>query len=208
MGLIPGMLLSFDDPLLGVIPNVIVFQYNPESITRTFTPPQRARSAPEQGGKRSQAQPAKESYSMTLEIDATDGLEREGALTATFGVGPRLAALEMLMQPVGQGPLGQLVGSLFGGGGATIPASRLPLVIMSWGPARIAPVKFESLTVTETGFDQALNPIHATAEIGFTVLRPNDVKDEDAFTKAAATYYQAAREVQAVLSIPQTLELT
>lgn len=207
MGLIPGMLLSYDDPLLGVVPNIIVFQYNPESITRTFTPPRRAESSPREGGQRSQAQPAKETYSMTLELDATDGLEREGALTMGFGVGPRLAALEMLMQPVGQGPLAELVGSLLGGGGANIPASRVPLVIMSWGPTRIAPVKLDSLTITETGFDQRLNPIHATAEIGLTIQRPNDVRDEDIFTKAAATYYQAAREVQSVLSIPQTLEL-
>lgn len=207
MTLLPGMLLSYDDPLLGVIPNIIIFQYNPDSITRVFQPPARAASGPEKGGQRSQAQPAKETYSMTLELDATDGLERGGVLTTTFGVGPRLAALEMLMQPVGSGPLAQLIGKAIGGGGATIPASRVPLIIMSWGLARIAPVKLDSLTITETGFDQGLNPIHASAEIGLTVLRPNDVKDEDAFTKAAATYYQAAREVQSVLSIPQLLEL-
>ncbi|MGH1491152.1 MAG: hypothetical protein ACRBK7_17455 [Acidimicrobiales bacterium] len=207
MALIPGMLLSYDDPLLGVVPNVIIFQYNPDSITRTFTPPSRSQSSGGDGGTRSQARPAKETYSMTLEMDATDGLERGGPLTTAFGVGPRLAALEMLLQPVGAGPLASLVGGLLGGGGANIPASRVPLVIMSWGLTRIAPVVFDSLTITETGFDGLLNPIHAKAEVGLTILRPSDVEGEDLFTRAAATYYQAAREVQSVLSIPQTFEL-
>jgi hypothetical protein len=207
VGLIPGTLLSFDDPLLGIVPNIIIFQYNPATITRVFTPPQRAATGGAEGASRASAQPARETYSFTLEMDATDGLEREGVLTTTFGVGPRLAALEMLMQPVGASPLAALVGGLLGGGGSNIPASRVPLVIMAWGPTRIAPVKLDSLTITETGFDELLNPIHATAQIGLTIMRPSDVDDEDVFTRAAATYYQAAREVQAVLSIPQTLEL-
>ena len=204
MALTPGLLLSFDDPLLGVVPNTIVFQYNPNSMTRVFLPP----STRERTGETSLAssQPAKETYSLTLELDATDGLEREGPLTLAFGVGPRLAALEMLMQPVGRSPLGALVGGLLGGGGSSIPASRVPLAIFAWGPTRIAPVKLDSLTITETGFDELLNPIHATAQIGFTVLRPDDVTDEDAFTKAAATFYQAAREVKALLALPQTVE--
>ena len=123
-----------------------------------------------------------------------------------FGVGPRLAALEMLMQPVGQSPLAALVGNLLGGGGTSIPASRVPLVIFAWGPTRIAPVRLDSLTVSETAFDQLLNPIHASAEVSFTVLRPRDAEGEGEFTAAAAVFYRAAREVKALLSIPQTLE--
>lgn len=204
MALTPGMLLSFDDPLLGVVPNAIIFQYNPHTVTRVFTPP----SSGGRAGETSLAssQPAKEAYSLNLEFDATDGLEREGALTLAFGIGPRLAALEMLMQPVGRSPLAALVGRALGGGGTNIPASRVPLAIFAWGPTRIAPVKLDSLTITETGFDELLNPIHASAQVGFTVLRPDDVSDEDAFTQAAATYYQAAREVKAVVALGQTVE--
>lgn len=205
MVLIPGMLLSFDDPILGIIPNAIIFQYNPHRVTRVFSPPRRA-SADSGGTGLGTSQPAKEAYSLSLEFDATDGLEREGPLTLAFGVGPRLAALEMLMQPVGQSPLAALVGGLLGGGGTSIPASRVPLAIFAWGPTRIAPVKLDSLTINETAFDGLLNPIHATAEVGFTVLRPRDAEGEGDFTIAAATFYQAAREVKALLSIPQTLE--
>jgi hypothetical protein len=208
MALIPGMLLSFDDPVLGVIPNVVIFQYNPHTITRVLTPPQRAETGSRaEAASRARSQPANEKYTLTLEFDATDGLEREAPLTTAFGVGPRLAALEMLMQPVGKSPLGALVGGLLSGGGSNIPASRVPLVIMAWGPARIAPVTFDSLTITETGFDELLNPIHATAQVGFTVMRPDDVDRADVFAEAAAVYYQAAREVKALESIPQTAEL-
>lgn len=205
MTAVPGMLLSFDDPILGIVPNAILFQYNPNRVTRVFTAP--ARGEPSgTGAALSASQPAKEVYSMTLEFDATDGLEREGPLTLAFGVGPRLAALEMLMQPVGQSPLAALVGGLFGGGGTSIPASRVPLAIFAWGPTRLAPVRLDSLTINETGFDELLNPIHASAEVSFTVLRPREAENQGAFTSAAAVFYQAAREVKAVLSVPQTVE--
>ena len=205
MALIPGMLLSFDDPILGLVPNAIVFQYNPHQVTRVFTPPTRG-STSSGGTSLSASQPAKEVYSLTLEFDATDGLEREGPLTIAFGVGPRLAALEMLMQPVGQSPLAALVGGLLGGGGTGIPASKVPLAIFAWGPTRIAPVRLDSLTINETAFDELLNPIHASAEVSFTVLRPRDAEGESDFTAAAAVFYQAAREVKALLSLPQALE--
>ena len=75
------------------------------------------------------------------------------------------------MQPVGSSLLGELAGALtggsLGGGGATIPAGRLPLVFFIWGPARITPVRLTSLTITETAFDELLNPIHASADLGF-----------------------------------------
>lgn len=212
MALIPGMFLSFEDPLLGVVPNTIIFQYNPHTITRVFTPPMRVAGggggAADRGrATRASSQPATETYAMTLELDATDGLEREAPITTALGVAPRLAALEMLLQPVRKSPLAALVGSLRSGGGATIPASRVPLVIMAWGPGRIAPVTFDRLTITETGFDQLLNPIHATAEVGLSVIRPDDAAGLDVFARAAALYYQGAREVKALLSLAQMAEL-
>ena len=36
MTLIKGMLASFSDPLLGVVPTLVVFQYNPTEVTRVF----------------------------------------------------------------------------------------------------------------------------------------------------------------------------
>ena len=209
--LVKGILASFDNPLLGVVPTLVPFQYNPSEITRTFrTEEGGGGAAGSTGSALNVARPAPEDYTIKLELDATDGLEKEGPLTTAFGISPKLAAIEMLMQPVGSSLLGDLAGALtgglLGGGGAAVPASRLPLVLFIWGPMRITPVRLKSLSIHETAFDELLNPIHASADLGFTVLRPTDLGKDDTFAKAAATFYQGAREVKAVLSLPQLVE--
>lgn len=213
MALIKGMLLSFSDPLLGVVPTVVLFQYNPTEITRVFqveAPPAGAGAQPT-GAARNAVRPASEDYTVKLELDATDGLERGGPLTLALGIAPRLAALEMLVQPVGSsllgGLAGALTGGLLGGGGAAVPAGRLPLTLFEWGPARITPVRLKSLTIHETAFDELLNPIQATVDLSFTVLRVDDLSSGDTIARAAAKYYQGAREVKAVLQLAQIPEL-
>jgi hypothetical protein len=205
MTLIPGMLVSFDDPLLNVIPNVIVFQYNPNTITRVLTPPTTRDTSTLESPGRAQAVNANEAYSLTLEFDATDGLEREGPITTRLGIAPRLAALELLMQPNAQPALAQVAQKVVGKG-AAIPPTRVPLTILIWGPARVAPVTLETLSITETGFDELLNPIHAHADVGFRVVRSDEVKG-DKLGRAAATYYQGARRALALASIAQLVEL-
>ena len=56
------------------------------------------------------------------------------------------------------------------------------------------------VTITETGFDELLNPILATADLSFTVLRVDDLSSDQTVAIAAAKYYQGAREVKAVLN--------
>jgi hypothetical protein len=208
VALIKGILASFDDPLLGVVPTVVMFQYNPVDVTRTFRSESGGGTSGGAGAALNAANPAQEDYTLKLELDATDGLERGGPLTTAFGISPRLAALEMLMQPLGSSLLGGLVGGLLGGGGAAVPAGKLPLILLIWGPTRITPVRLKSLTIHETSFDELLNPIHATADLGFTVLRTVDLGKDDTVARAAATFYQGAREVKAVLQLPQLLELS
>jgi hypothetical protein len=213
--LLKGMLVSYSDPLLALIPTVIFCQYNPADVTRTFsaTTPAGASTAASGGSGSSSARtapiPAGEEYSMKLEFDATDGLASEGPLTTAFGIAPRLAALEMLMQPVGSSLLGGLVGKLVGGKpkGHAIPVGRPPLTLFAWGPTRITPVHVKSLVIHETAFDSLLNPIHATADIGLTVLRTADLPKDEKVARLAADYYRGAREVKAVLQLPQMLEL-
>jgi hypothetical protein len=206
--LLKGMLLSFSDPLLGLIPTVVLFQYNPTEVTRVFQV-----TAPSAGGAadagHSAPMPAGETYTLKLELDATDGLEKGGPVTSILGISPRLAAIEMLVQPVGTSLLGDLAGALLGGAaaGAKVPSATLPLVFFAWGPARITPVRLSSLTIRETAFDELLNPIHATADLGLTVLRKAELGKDDTIARAAADYYQGAREVKAVASLPQIIEL-
>jgi hypothetical protein len=207
--LLKGMLLSFSDPLLGLIPTVVLFQYNPTDLTRVFRVQSGGTSEATGGGDgRSAPLPAGEEYTIKLELDATDGLEKGTPVTSVLGISPRLAAIEMLVQPVGSSLLGSLAGALLGGAsGAAVPAGRLPLVFFAWGPARITPVRLSSLTIRETAFDALLNPIHATADLGLTVLRKAELDKDDTFARAAADYYQGAREVKAVAALPQVIEL-
>jgi hypothetical protein len=207
--LLKGMLLSFDDPLLGLIPTVILFQYNPTEVTRVFRNEQAGTGGDAKpGAALSAPKPAIETYTLKLELDATDGLEKEYPISMGFGISPRLAALEMLVQPVGSSLLGGLVGSLLGGNsGATVPAGRVPLVFFAWGPTRITPTRLDSLSIHETSFDSLLNPIHATADLSLTVLRKEDLGADDTMARAAADFYKAAREIKAVLALPQTIEL-
>ncbi len=114
MALIKGMLLSFDDPLLGVVPTVVPFQYNPTEIPRVFRSEGAGAAAQGErsGAALNAAVPPAEDYTLKLELDATDGLERGGPITRANGIAPRLAALEMMMQPVGKSLLGGLLTGL------------------------------------------------------------------------------------------------
>jgi len=213
--LIKGMLMSYSDPLLGLVPTIVAFQYNPTQITRVLQVDSGAGQAQAgsqpTGAALNVARPAVEDYTVKLEFDATDGLERGGPITTTMGISPRLAALEMLVQPVGSSLLGglasALTGGLLGGGGASVPPARLPLCLFVWGPERITPVRLKSLTIQELAFDELLNPILATADISFTVLRVDDLSSDQTVAIAAAKYYQGSREVKAVLQLAQIPEL-
>jgi hypothetical protein len=213
VALIKGFLASYSDPLLGFVPTVVLFQYNPTEITRVFQVTGTAATADGEptGAARNAVRPASEDYTVKLEFDATDGLEREGPITSVLGIAPRLAALEMLVQPVGSSLLGGLAGKLTGGllgkCGSAVPAGRLPLTLFVWGPGRMTPVGLKSLSIHETSFDELLNPIHATADLSFTVLRVDDLARDDTIARAAAKFYQGAREAKAVAQLAQIPEL-
>src|SRR5260370_30103427 len=106
--LLKGAIIQFSAPLLVPIPNIIIFQYNPEKMTRTLTP--WAPPAPPPGGddpkvEAALAQPydPQETFILSLELDAADALEAPDThpVASVFGVADRLAAIEMLLYPPG-----------------------------------------------------------------------------------------------------------
>src|SRR5205823_6411620 len=121
--LLKGALIQFSAPMLIPIPNIIIFQYNPETMTRTLTPWAPAeRTYNEQTGQmealtraqeRALAQPfdPEESFSLTLELDAAYALEHPDThpVATLAGVADRIAAIEMLCYPPGQNALGGLL---------------------------------------------------------------------------------------------------
>src|SRR6476660_7056372 len=92
-----GMLLSFSDPVAGMVPTLVPFQYNPSEVTRVLRV---APGASGGSGLRVGAPPT-ETYTFKLELDALDALDKP--VTGTLGVGPLLAALEGMLEPGGGG---------------------------------------------------------------------------------------------------------
>src|SRR5439155_5313553 len=96
--LIRGALIGLDP--LNPLASVIVFQYNPDTMTRRLEA--RATGGAE-GGDKSEAfrltGPPMETITLNVEFDATDQLERADPLAVSSGVYPALSALEMLLYP-------------------------------------------------------------------------------------------------------------
>lgn len=219
-----GALVEFMESFPIPMPNVILFQYNPETMTHTWTPaktgganaPGRSPSNP-----LAIAGPPEESFSFNLVMDSNDTIADGSAITAGLatisGVYPRLAALEMLLFPTAP-PGGGLIGSVssaLGLGGpppaTPVPSSQLPTVLFVWGPGRITAVRVTTLTVTEKLFDGTLLiATHAEAQIALKVLTVPELQYVDGplgtLANAAATYMTGLREALAIANLANSVE--
>lgn len=118
--LLKGALIQFSAPMLIPIPNIIIFQYNPETMTRTLAPwlppvrehtysydenqsldTETAALSKEQLNQLRQPYDPDESFSLVLELDAADALEQPllHPVAVVAGVADRIAAIEMLCYP-------------------------------------------------------------------------------------------------------------
>lgn len=152
-------------------PKVVVFQYNPDTLTRTLT----ARTAGNEGDKGEMLRlkgPPEESIKLDVEIDATDQLERGSPLAASMGIYPALAALETLLYPESSRILSNEIMLRFGM--LEIIPPEAPLTLFVWGVKRVLPVRISDLSITEEAFDPALNPIRAKVSLGLRVLSYHD----------------------------------
>jgi hypothetical protein len=198
-----GAFIEFKSSFLVPIPNVIVFQYNPETLAHTWSPaaappPSGASQGPGQDNPLAVSGEPGEEFAFTLMMDAgdiiADGVAPAAALAAVSGLYPALAALELLLFPSGSkgggggaGALSTGVGAAAGAlsGGArgiqtSVPSSVVPTVLFVWGPGRILPVHITSLKVTETLYDPLLLvPTHAEAEISLQVLTQQEINSLD-----------------------------
>jgi hypothetical protein len=247
--LLKGALIYFGAPMLIPIPNLIIFQYNPETMTRTLTPWQpptrevtvsdagtatRADLTHQQRHSLSQPYDPAETFSLVLELDATDALEHPETHPVAFvsGVADRLAAIEMLMYPPGDSLLGGLLGSVagsvsFSAGGmsagfeaggaaaATLERKQVPIVLFFWGPGRIVPVRITSLSIEEQQFSPLLYPIRAKATLGVKVLDLDDlvtVSGDPAsgaaveMAKACYKFTRGQKEVLATANLANSVE--
>jgi hypothetical protein len=213
------------------IPNVIVFQYNPETMTHTWT--QHAASSPAgtaAGGSEAgnpfavKGMPGEE-FSFTIAMDANDEIANQGPgapIAQKSGIYSRLAALEMLLYPAGAagskllGTVSAGISSALGGQSAgaksKVPDSVMPVVLFIWGAGRIVPVRLKGLTITEKLYDSTLNPTHAEAQLTLRVLTPAELNsakaDNDVLAGLATTAYYYTFSFRQALALANLVNST
>ncbi len=154
-------------------PTVIVFQYNPDTMTRRLV----AQAAGDRAAQGSEALrlkgPPQETITLTVEIDAADQLERADPLAVASGLHPTLAALEMLLYPRSSHVIENA--ALAAVGMIEIVPPEAPLTLFTWGANRVVPVRLSEFSVTEEAYDPVLNPIRARVTLGLRVLTYDDL---------------------------------
>lgn len=176
--------------------SVIVFQYNPDSLTRTLTA-QTVAGSGAQGEALRLKGPPQEAITLNVEIDAADQLEKADSIAGTLGIHPTLASLEMLLYPksalvIANEVLAKTLGVI-----EVIPAEA-PLTLFIWGVKRIVPVRLTTFSITEEAFDPDLNPIRAKVNLGLRVLTYQDL---GLFSAGGAMFmaHQVVKEVMATI---------
>ncbi|HEX2049879.1 MAG TPA: hypothetical protein VHJ34_04505 [Actinomycetota bacterium] len=178
MSTFPGSPRAARGALVGLDPfnplaSVIVFQYNPDTMTRALqalTPSAGAGARRESLRLRGAPQ---ETISLSVEIDAADQLETGDGVATTMGVYPQLSALEMLLYPKSAVVIANTV--LAAAGTIEVIPPEAPLTLLIWGIKRVLPVRLSGFTITEQAYDVSLNPIRAQAALSLRVLSYNDL---------------------------------
>jgi hypothetical protein len=212
-----GALIEYSGEFMGPIPNVVIFQFNPETLTRTIQIPSR----PSSGASRETSQagePSIEKITLKASFSAADEFGENKLLARAFGVGTRLAALEKMVHPAGLlgGFIGEAlnaVGDPLGLGGDSgsddprmaIPREKYPRILFVWGPFRILPVVIESMSITEQQYDFLLNPVQAEVSITMAVNQIDKCSD-DSIGKGALEYSNLAKDAQAIANLANTVE--
>jgi len=166
-----GAIISFD--LFSPIPQVIQFQYNPESLTRSL---QGTGAEGDPSETYRLKGPPVETINLDVEFDSTDQLEHpdENKDTTTMGIYPQLSALEMILYPKSSLVIANTILSALGTLDVISPEG--PFTLFIWGAKRVLPVKLTQFNITEEAHDTNLNPIRAKVQLGMRVLTYDDLK--------------------------------
>lgn len=215
--LVRGALIEYKSDFLGPVPNIVIFQFNPESLSRTINIPSRSVSQSSGTTPRESSQagdPPYERISLTAHFSAADKLNIAMPTAVAFGVGPQLAALEKMVLPMEDentlaraAEAADAVGEAVSAGESDTPPTRptprrqFPNILFIWGATRVLPVLFDSMTINEKQFDSRLNPIQAEVSLGLSVMNADDLPEEERIARGAALYSNKARDVQAVANL-------
>jgi hypothetical protein len=214
MKLLRGALIEYGTSLIGPIPNIVIFQFNPESLSRTLQIPTRP-TGPTQRETTQAGEKTFEKITFKAHFSAANMLDEDKALAKLFGIGPQLAALEKMVLPSAKiaGLIGaaiDAIGDAIGGGGddapaQPIPREKYPRILFIWGLTRVLPVTIDSMSISELEYDAILNPLRAEVDITLSVIAVDDCSD-DVLAKGALEYSTIAKEAQAIANLANTAE--
>lgn len=207
--LMRGALIEYGSDFMGPIPNVVIFQFNPETLSRTVQIPPRSTGATSRETTQA-GEPAVEKITLKASFSAADEFGDNKVLARLFGVGTRLAALEKMVYP--SNDLLAAIGAALGLGGdsggdprQSMPRQKLPRILFIWGPYKILPVILESMSITEQQYDFLLNPVQAEVSLTMAVNAGDKCSDDD-IGKGALTYSNMAKDAQAMANLANTAE--
>lgn len=208
-----GALIEYASDFFGPLPNVVIFQFNPDTLTRNIQIPERPTGATSRETSQAGEIPV-ERITLAAHFSAADSLDTGNSIAREFGIGTQLAALEKMVYPsnfIGEllGEALDAIGDAIGLGGnddcpsQPIPREQYPRILFIWGKTRILPVLIESMSITEQQYDSSLNPIQA--EVALTLAIASN--PEDKVGKGALKYSNIAKEAQAIINLANTVEL-
>lgn len=175
-----GMLVEY---ALSIPPLVLVFEFNPKTLTRTRTITLSTGNAPGTRGGYDFALPTEtprvaqgvsiqpETFSIEILLDATDRMNDGEPVATAFGIQPELDTLRTMVEPKSQGPGGlQTLSSLgLGGERAFQRNESASVLLLVWG-LHIIPVFLTSVNITEEAHLPSLIPYRARATLSLQVI--------------------------------------
>jgi hypothetical protein len=213
MVLLRGALIEYASDFFGPLPNLVIFQFNPDTLSRNISIPERPTGATSRETSQAGNIPV-ERITLTAHFSAADKLNTGNIIAQELGIGPQLAALEKMVYP--SNLIGELLGEALDKIGDAlglegnddiakqpIPREKYPRILFIWGKTRVLPVLLESMSITEQQYDSSLNPIQAEVALGLAVASNPD----DKVGKGALKYSNLAKEAQAMVNLANTVEL-
>jgi hypothetical protein len=179
-----GILLEY---ALSLPPLALVFDFNPQTISRTRTITLRVGNAPGTRGGYDFTLPTEtprvaqgtiaepETLDVTILLDATDRMNDGNVIAGTLGVEPELATLRSMVEPKTQGPAGLQVLASLGAGSprAFQRAEHASVLLFIWG-THVLPVFLTSVRVDEQAHLPSLIPYRAEATLSMQIIEGNN----------------------------------
>lgn len=168
-------------------PLALVFEFNPQTLTRSRNVQVTAGGAPGTRGGYDFASPLetarvaqgvevqKETFSIEVLFDASDAIADGDPVAKAFGVQPQLDTLREMLEPKTAGPPGLKALTSLGQGGlkAFERNETVSVHLFIWG-AQVLPVFLTSVQQNETQHLPNLFPHRATVQIGMEIIAGNN----------------------------------